>query len=315
VLTQVGIGCVRPHESHIERRVQMASFFDETDLDAFRFEMDPAMQAAMRAKRQVYDDRQTPCANFFQGRCKETELSCRYSHKRKRTTRRGDREEVCKHWPRGICQMGEHCNWIHKYDDSKIAVCTFYLKGECTRGEGCEYRHITERETKECRDYTKGFCEKGPRCKFRNGHIKKLACKRYLAGFCPDGPRCRDGHPKCEWLMGLSGGHIVSGSGADDAARGGGGGGIDVGGVGVLRNSDGSPVVCFTCGQRGHMVNQCPRNGNNSDICKATLCFKCGEHGHYANLCPNGRREPPPEGWVEYHQASQRSRGADGRGL
>lgn len=107
---------------------------------------------------------------------------------------------VCKHWLRGLCKKGDHCEFLHEYNLRKMPECLFFSKnGFCTQTPECQYLHI-DPQTKipECLYYSRGFCPDGPACK--NRHIKKIICQNYLTGFCPDGPFCDLAHPKFELL-------------------------------------------------------------------------------------------------------------------
>jgi len=41
-------------------------------------------------------------------------------------------------------------------------------------------------------------------------------------------------------------------------------------------------ITCFRCGEKGHMVRECPRGPGNM------TCFRCGEEGHTVRECPRG---------------------------
>ena len=41
-------------------------------------------------------------------------------------------------------------------------------------------------------------------------------------------------------------------------------------------------IICFRCGEKGHMVRECPRGACN------VICFKCGREGHMVRECPGG---------------------------
>lgn len=104
---------------------------------------------------------------------------------------------VCKHWLRGLCKKGEHCEFVHEYNLRKMPECSQYSKqGWCSNGEECLYLHIgAKSKLPLCPWFERGFCKLGPRCSKR--HAKKKFCPFYLAGFCPDGRHCKEGaHPK-----------------------------------------------------------------------------------------------------------------------
>lgn len=44
----------------------------------------------------------------------------------------GEKSVVCKHWLRGLCKKGDHCEFLHEYDVTKMPECYFYSKfGAC----------------------------------------------------------------------------------------------------------------------------------------------------------------------------------------
>lgn len=107
---------------------------------------------------------------------------------------------VCKHWLRGLCKKGDHCEFLHEYNLRKMPECLFFSKnGFCTQTPECQYLHIDpQAKIPECLNYSRGFCPEGPNCK--NRHIKKIICQNFLTGFCPDGPDCDLSHPKFDLL-------------------------------------------------------------------------------------------------------------------
>ncbi|KAL2754941.1 hypothetical protein ACRALDRAFT_1043651, partial [Sodiomyces alcalophilus JCM 7366] len=104
---------------------------------------------------------------------------------------------VCKHWLRGLCKKGEHCEFLHEYNLRKMPECNFFTRnGYCSNGEECLYLHIDpQSKLPPCPHYDQGFCPLGPRCAKK--HVRRTLCLFYLAGFCPDGPACKAGaHPR-----------------------------------------------------------------------------------------------------------------------
>lgn len=106
---------------------------------------------------------------------------------------------VCKHWLRGLCKKGDHCEFLHEYNLRKMPECLFYSKnGYCTQGSECLYQHIDPQlKIPECMNYNAGFCAEGPNCKSR--HVRRTICPYYMAGFCPQGPECEHTHPKFDY--------------------------------------------------------------------------------------------------------------------
>lgn len=103
---------------------------------------------------------------------------------------------VCRHWLRGLCKLGDHCEYLHELNMTRLTECaTFAKTGSCSAVPECPFKH-TAIETKEhvCAAYEKGFCKLGPNCP--NPHVRAKMCLRYLTGFCPFGPECEDAHPK-----------------------------------------------------------------------------------------------------------------------
>jgi cleavage and polyadenylation specificity factor subunit 4 len=100
---------------------------------------------------------------------------------------------VCKHWLRGLCKKGEHCEFLHEYNLRKMPECNFFMRnGYCSNGEECLYLHIDPMSRlPPCPHYDMGFCPLGPLCAKK--HVRRKPCPFYLAGFCPDGPECKEG--------------------------------------------------------------------------------------------------------------------------
>lgn len=104
---------------------------------------------------------------------------------------------VCKHWLRGLCKKGEHCEFLHEYNLRKMPECNFFTRnGFCSNGEECLYLHIDpQSKLPPCPHYDQGFCPLGPECSKK--HVRRKLCVFYLAGFCPGGRDCKEGaHPR-----------------------------------------------------------------------------------------------------------------------
>ncbi|PHH67074.1 hypothetical protein CDD81_4469 [Ophiocordyceps australis] len=122
---------------------------------------------------------------------------------------------VCKHWLRGLCKKGEHCEFLHEYNLRKMPECNFFMRnGYCSNGEECLYLHVDPlSRLPPCPHYDMGFCPLGPLCSKK--HVRRKLCVFYLAGFCPDGPDCKLGsHPK--WLKDLEKPTVKSDEKKDD---------------------------------------------------------------------------------------------------
>ncbi|KAL7939118.1 hypothetical protein V8C35DRAFT_990 [Trichoderma chlorosporum] len=125
---------------------------------------------------------------------------------------------VCKHWLRGLCKKGEHCEFLHEYNLRKMPECNFFMRnGYCSNGEECLYLHVDPlSKLPPCPHYDMGFCPLGPLCSKK--HVRRKLCPFYLAGFCPDGPECKTGaHPK--WSKDLEKPVAKSAEKADDEAK------------------------------------------------------------------------------------------------
>ncbi|KAF4507498.1 hypothetical protein G6O67_003990 [Ophiocordyceps sinensis] len=125
---------------------------------------------------------------------------------------------VCKHWLRGLCKKGEHCEFLHEYNLRKMPECNFFMRnGYCSNGEECLYLHVDPMSRlPPCPHYDMGFCPLGPLCSKK--HVRRKSCVFYLAGFCPDGPECKHGaHPK--WSKDLEKPTAKSDEKRDDDAR------------------------------------------------------------------------------------------------
>ncbi|CAM9245740.1 unnamed protein product, partial [Scytosiphon promiscuus] len=83
-------------------------------------------------------------------------------------TRDRFRTQVCRHWLRGLCMIGDNCGYLHKMDRNRMPICRW--RTDC-QVEGCAFRHEEEQEAPECAMYQQGFCRQGPTCRFR--HVKR----------------------------------------------------------------------------------------------------------------------------------------------
>lgn len=159
-------------------------------------------------------DPQAPLCPFYgisvcpKGRfCRDQHITPPHSHK-----------IVCRHWLRGLCKLGDHCEYLHELDISRVVECpTFHQTGKCPNILECPFKHPKLRakgpssglvvgdgmvnpedanlgESTSCSAYDRGFCKLGPLCP--KPHIRRRMCLRFLTGFCPYGPDCEDAHPK-----------------------------------------------------------------------------------------------------------------------
>ncbi|XP_053426756.1 putative cleavage and polyadenylation specificity factor subunit 4-like protein [Nycticebus coucang] len=97
---------------------------------------------------------------------------------------------VCKHWLRGLCKKGHHCEFLHQYNIARTPQCSFYSKfGDCNNKE-CPFFHVKPAfRSQDCPWSDQGFCKNGPLCKYC--HVPGIMCFNYLVSFCPEGPRCQ----------------------------------------------------------------------------------------------------------------------------
>ncbi|GMM51934.1 cleavage polyadenylation factor RNA-binding subunit [Starmerella bacillaris] len=103
---------------------------------------------------------------------------------------------VCRHWLKGLCKLGDYCEYLHELNMSRLTECPVFAKtGKCPLIPECPFKH-TEVEKGEqcCSNYERGFCKLGPKCP--KPHIRQEMCLRYLTGFCPLGLECENAHPK-----------------------------------------------------------------------------------------------------------------------
>lgn len=183
---------------------------------------------------------------------------------------------VCTHWMRGLCKKGEHCEFLHSFDPSKMPICKYYQSGNC-KNENCQYLHRDPRiKMNDCPYYERGFCKNGLNCK--NAHNEKQLCEDYLYGFCIRGPNCDKVHIKT----------LVS---------------IDDDNLEILANFGISPTptapdtkaICHRCGNRGHKSDVCKNPAISKEELQTILvndeeymrkaknvsCYRCRKIGHY----------------------------------
>ncbi len=68
---------------------------------------------------------------------------------------------VCKHYLRGLCIMGDQCEFLHEYNRRSFPECWWHgTWGFCSMGDECLYDHRKVRR-RECPDYNRGFCRLG----------------------------------------------------------------------------------------------------------------------------------------------------------
>eukprot|EP01065_Artemidia_motanka_P051141 TRINITY_DN8923_c0_g1_i1.p1 TRINITY_DN8923_c0_g1~~TRINITY_DN8923_c0_g1_i1.p1 ORF type:complete len:470 (+),score=136.08 TRINITY_DN8923_c0_g1_i1:63-1412(+) len=132
--------------------------------------------------------------------------------------------EICRHWARGYCAMGDSCAFPHvgpspapvggsgavvvrgvsvddipsqdelREKDMFIVVkssvpCKDYQAGKCHRGDKCKFAHVgtARRGSVLCRDWQAGVCTRGDSCKYR--HTSRRECDDQEYDFdCYDGP-------------------------------------------------------------------------------------------------------------------------------
>mmetsp|Transcript_123 Transcript_123/g.295 ORF Transcript_123/g.295 Transcript_123/m.295 type:complete len:451 (+) Transcript_123:200-1552(+) len=81
---------------------------------------------------------------------------------------------TCAWWPRGSCNFGERCSFLHAFvDPEKRGICMRHLRGECYfTAEGCFYSHIpcSIAKYEELARNTKNFRELRTRLE-QNGYV------------------------------------------------------------------------------------------------------------------------------------------------
>eukprot|EP00038_Savillea_parva_P019324 m.27197 g.27197 ORF g.27197 m.27197 type:complete len:529 (+) comp4383_c0_seq1:283-1869(+) len=183
------------------------------------------------------------CQNFKRTRRCYREAYCPYRH----TV--GEKEKVCKHWLRGLCKKGDQCDFLHRYDLSRMPECYFFTTYQECNNDECIFLHIDpEKKKVECPWYARGFCRHGADCK--NRHTRKVLCPNYLAGFCPNGPDCKLSHPSWEIPVDIRGtdGTVTTTTRLPHNR--------EVGGNTSTRNIE--DVTCHRCRQKGHYADKCP---------------------------------------------------------
>ena len=92
-----------------------------------------------------------------------------------------------------MCRKGENCDFLHKYDQSRMPICNHYARFKKCDKPDCPFRHDEASNAKQCDWYVRGFCKHGKNC--HHDHTTKLLCPLFFMGFCPYGPKCAFVHP------------------------------------------------------------------------------------------------------------------------
>lgn len=79
---------------------------------------------------------------------------------------------VCEHWITGLCQNGNDCSFLHRYDLSKMPHC---VHGRSCKIKNCPKKH-GDVDSTECVFYKQGFCFHGPMCNHRHITRPPEAC-------------------------------------------------------------------------------------------------------------------------------------------
>lgn len=107
------------------------------------------------------------------------------------------RTVVCRHWLRGLCMKGNACEFLHKYDLSRMPFCRHDTVEAC-KEHNCNLRHRKDEEDvassntayggrRVCTFFQQGFCRHGSRCRFQ--HILKESNDLPLVGDFELGPK------------------------------------------------------------------------------------------------------------------------------
>eukprot|EP00927_Polykrikos_kofoidii_P035313 TRINITY_DN29905_c0_g1_i1.p1 TRINITY_DN29905_c0_g1~~TRINITY_DN29905_c0_g1_i1.p1 ORF type:complete len:612 (+),score=94.89 TRINITY_DN29905_c0_g1_i1:111-1946(+) len=116
------------------------------------------------------------------------------------STTRGLHSIVCKHWLRRMCVKGDKCDFLHRYDPSRMPECVNFLKFGTCPDPMCVFRHVQASERPECQRYRLGFCRYGPMCRSRHDRLPPSAMPELLPDWFIDSlifnshlvPRCED---------------------------------------------------------------------------------------------------------------------------
>lgn len=187
---------------------------------------------------------------------------------------------VCTHWMRGLCKKGEHCEFLHTFDPTKMPICKYFQNGSC-KNENCQYLHRDPRiKVNECPYYERGFCKNGLNCK--NAHNKKKLCEDYLYGFCIRGPTCDKMHIKSLVSIDDDNLEILANFGITSAQA-----------------APDTKAICHRCGNRGHKSDVCKNPAISKEELQNILvndeeymrkaknvsCYRCRKIGHYPIIC------------------------------
>eukprot|EP00948_MAST-09A_sp_MAST-9A-sp1_P002623 g2623.t1 len=134
---------------------------------------------------------------------------------------------VCRHWLKGLCQKGNFCEFLHRFDRNRMpecknsnkclikdcifshpgrkrkVLCEHFNQGYCARGDACEYVHVVRPASSVPPVALWTPQEKAVEMKSRGGLLdpnemfKSQLCKHYMRNkSCPFGALCHFAHGK-----------------------------------------------------------------------------------------------------------------------
>jgi hypothetical protein len=183
---------------------------------------------------------------------------------------------VWTHWMKGLCKKGEHWEFLHTFDPTKMPICKYYQSGNC-KNDNCQYLHRDPRiKMNDCPYYERGFCKNGLNCK--NAHSEKQICEDYLYGFCIRGPNCIKIHLRSLVSIDDDNLEILANFG-----------------VANIHTAPDTKAICHRCGNRGHKSDVCTNQQISHEELQEILindeeymrkaknktCYRCRKVGHY----------------------------------
>jgi Zinc finger C-x8-C-x5-C-x3-H type (and similar) len=202
------------------------------------------------------------CKKYFTSGCEEGE-HCSLKHSSY------IKEVVCKYFLMyGKCQKGSSCPFIHEILSQNLPECKNQTGNTKCMNPLCKFKHVTEKEIKECVFYNLGFCKMGKFCKFK--HQKKELCKRLRVNGVCNQLGCQEYHlqESEDFKTGMFEEYLEESyykAGKDTNL-------IDYRDIYEL---------CFRCMQFGHHPSKC----QNPEKSRAVRCYKCMKYGHKSNSC------------------------------
>ena len=199
------------------------------------------------------------CKKFFTSGCEEGE-NCSQKHIS------NIKEVVCKYFLiYGKCQRGSSCPFIHELLLEKLPECKNQSINSKCLNPHCKFKHISDKDIKECVYYNAGFCKMGKFCKFKHlarelcrevrnkGECTRSGCLEYHIQDSDEGKLLMGMLEECYYKMN-----------EEDC--------VDYRDLFQL---------CFRCMQFGHHPSKC----KNPDKSRVIRCYKCMKYGHKSINC------------------------------